>query len=310
MTLCSRAANGRRTVGADDRSSGGRGGASAESNFGIYIVVIFGGIVLLGAFGVGVTMLIGIRPNAALVPPPPAAVAQKPLKPINADNLVKGVVAYNARIGPNDSHSRPFSFRKGIFYVIMVKSQPRFPDPRVPDVDLHVYDSNGEEVAFDISEGPDSQLSWNPREDGEYSVEVKNLDPGIHVTSSVTIREEKPAALEKNDPPPLPPGTKTGKGILKLSPLLPGQDYIFPMRVKGGYRATVRVTTLFAQPDANVTVQVVKEADGAVVTDDTKSHANALVNFTLTATEIVRVRIHNASKTATSKCTVSYDGGS
>jgi hypothetical protein len=203
------------------------------------------------------------------------------------------------------------SFRKGITYEIVVKSQPRVKanDKVLPDVDLIIFDSNGDPVASDLSEGPDSQVRWNPDQDSEYRVEIGNLDPNMRVTSSVTIREEAPPKEIKKETP-LPADVKIGMDTFDPpnNPLPSGQEHEFKLRVKAGHRAKVSVSVFGKVKVFNVSLSVTKDEGGELIASDARPGMSPSVTFTRPKTEIVRVRIRNAGNVPV-RCTVAYDGG-
>lgn len=309
----------RRREDDDDTGNARRRPQSAGgSSFGIIVALLLGGGLLLVGLVVGVVILIVATRPGDQDPKPPVAAIQppnpnggnpnpNPNAKINPANLIKGVMTYNANVGPGAIHNRMVSFRKGAVYEITVRSEPRH-----PDVDLYVWHRNGQSaVDPDITEGPDSFIRWSPREDDEYRIEIKNLDPFANVTAAVTIREmQAPPNLVKKEDPPVPPDVKTGRAIVPINELAPGQDHVFKLLVKAKHAASVRVTMpLKKKSDGDIRLFIVKDRDDVQIVEGVRQGLNVVANFNLPATEVVRVRVQNSSKATTFRCTVVCDGG-
>jgi hypothetical protein len=129
----------------------------------------------------------------------------------------------------------------------------------------------------------------------------------------------EPPAKQPKDPlqvgkntPTLPDAVKTGNGVLRIPvSLAPGAEHVVKFRVKAGHAATITVAPLLAPGKSiDLNMQVFKESDNALVAADETPNPSASVAFTLPAAEIVRVRIHNASKKATvTQFTIVYNVG-
>ena len=120
----------------------------------------------------------------------------------------------------------------------------------------------------------------------------------------------QPAAKVGKAVPRLPGDVKTGNGVLTITANLPpGAEHFVKFRVKAKHLATITVTPLpIAGQVIDLNMQVFKESDNALVVADEKPGPSASVEFTLPATEIVRVRVHNASKRGTAtQFTIVYD---
>ena len=167
------------------------------------------------------------------------------------------------------------------------------------------------EEEADVSFGPDSFKRWAPREDGDYKIELRNLDEFAAVKSTVTIREVAGAPLEKKPitEPPLPKDVLSANGSLGLSALKPGDEQIFKLRVKGGKAASVTVSPFFKtkeKSEGNLNVYVMKDSDGSKIGEDVLPGPSATVEFTLPVDETVRVRVHNAGKATATRGTIFY----
>ena len=177
-----------------------------------------------------------------------------------------------------------FRFKRGVAYELRVKSEPR-----QPDVDLFILDRSGQTVMSDNSVGPDSYIKWTPAQDGDYRVEVKNLDHRTAVQSAVSIQEA------------LPPGVYVGKGSVPIKNATKGGAIrTEKFRVKGGHPAKL------TSPTPGVSITVLKESD---MTQIAAQPANGqTLNFTVPNTEIVIARFRNEGKTAVA-ISVIYDVG-
>ena len=97
-------------------------------------------------------------------------------------NAGKVISTYDVNLKPNSSDSREFAFQFGTLYQFNVKSDLQ------TDVDLVIENNQGQAVAGDWSEGPNSFLRWSPTATGNYRVKVNNLDFNSGNRSWVTIR--------------------------------------------------------------------------------------------------------------------------
>jgi GYF domain 2 len=277
--------------------------AGGGSSVGIIIAVVIGLGLLLVTCGGGLAIIIWVAPGG----------------PGKAEPIV-GRKDYDAFVGPNATDSRVFTFQRGVDYELTVKSQPR-----EPDVDLFVISvASGQTVASDIAPGPDCHIQrWTPNETGDFRVEVKNLHQFLRVTSKVTVREiagqgppPPPPDKDKKNPPkdglaPLPPDVLEGRGSKDITPAIPaGQEREFKFRVRAGHRANIRVDPSAKGPNIDFNLIVSRDGgDNAQIASDERPDAKASVDVTLQNTEIVRVRVINASKGpgTNSKAKLYYD---
>jgi hypothetical protein len=196
---------------------------------------------------------------------------------------IKGEVRYVAAVGKSGTHSQTFKFQKDVAYDLRVTSEPRH-----PDVDLYVM-KGAQPVISDSSVGPDSRILWTPREDGEYRVEVRNLNPATNVQSTVTITESAE--------PPLPKGVLAGRGSTqRKSPKVGTVDLKF--QVRGGYPAKLTANT------PGVSITVIRDSDNAQIAAH-PANAGAL-QFSVPKTEVVTARFRSEGKSSVT-ITVIYD---
>jgi GYF domain 2 len=290
----------------DDRDDGRRPPrrraetSTGGSSVGIVIFVICGlGLLLIGCGG-GLAIIIWVGQSG-----------------VGKGEPINGQVNYNAFIGPNGVDARTFNFRKGVDYELIVTSQPRN-----PDVDLFIINpSDGRIMAADDTVGPDSSIVWTPNETGDFRVEVRNLDRMTRVTSVVTIREKKQAEVqgppEKDKKPPLkdgrdplPPDVLEGQKFLETPPIKTGDNKDYKFRVRAGHKVTFKVVP--SQKGKNIDFNLYVNRDGgdkALLASDERPQATAEVTFVAQITEIVSVRIVNASKgkLTNSAATLFYD---
>ncbi len=277
-----------KAIPADDRDGAPRrrlpmhGGGSSAS---VIFFLILGALLLLGALAVGVFILIWV--------------AQSPGEgKINPANLVKGEAKYTVALKPNTTDSRKFSFRKGVDYEIAVKTEPNH---QGVDVDISIFNARGELMAQDIGPEPDCLVRWNPTTDGEYRIDVTNvINPGgavVDVKSKVTIREgNQPPPKEQVKEQPLPPDVKEGKGLDTSINVPIGKEFTQKFRVRAGHKASFTFVPTGAGPKTDFNIIVVKDSDpNQVIAQDNGPEPRASVSFTLPATEIVAVRILNAT---------------
>lgn len=215
---------------------------------------------------------------------------------------INGQVNYNVSVGPGGTERRVFTFRRGVDYELKVTSQPR-----EPDVDLFVIGADGRTVASDELPGPDCLIPrWSPNETGDFRVEVRNLHNMLRVTSTVTIRElpanqpPPPAEKDKKAPPkeglePLPPDVREGSGSIDIvEAIKTGKDREFKFRVRAGHKANFRVVP--SLQGANIDFNLTVHGNNGQIAADERPDTNATVDFTVPTTQIVRVRVINASK--------------
>jgi hypothetical protein len=255
--------------------------AAGGSSFGIIIALVLGAALLLGALGVGVVILILVAQSS-------------PEGKINPTNLIKGEVKYNLVLNNNTRDTRKFSFRKGVDYEFIVKTTQQ----RV-DVDLYIFHPSGREEASDIGPQADCHVRWTPREDGEYRVDVVNLEHDGPANSTVTIREFKDQlVIDKKGPKdePLPPDVLEGKGLKEFTISTIKKEDSQKFRVRAGHKVTFKFVPTKVGPKTNFNIIVVKDSDpNQVIEQDVGEGVQASVSFTPKITEIVRVRIINAS---------------
>ena len=116
----------------------------------------------------------------------------------------------------------------------------------------------------------------------------------------------KPPPVVKDDV--LPPGVLEGKGVVEKT-ILFNREYILKFRVKPGYQASIVATPVGGKFEPNLNMYVYKDNDPTntpIATDD-GPEPGARVAFSLPTQEIVRVRIHNASKKGSTKVSVIYN---
>jgi len=260
-------------------SGGGSGGML------IILALVAGGGVLLLAMIVGVVILAFSFSGGGEKKAGADAVLKKDDKKdggnVQPGQEIKGEVKYEAAIRGGGTDSRTFRFRKDVPYELRVRSEPRH-----PDVDLYILSANNQAVASDSSIGPDSFIKWTPRDDGQYRIEVRNLDGITNVQSSVTIKEGT-----QTDPPP-PAGVRIGSGTAtSKNALKPGGMFNVKFRVKGGYPAKL------TSPTPGISFTVVKDADQNQQIAAQPAN-NATLNFSVPNTEVVVVRLRNEGKGA------------
>jgi GYF domain 2 len=255
------------------------------SGMGVIIALVIGAMLILGALGVGVVILIML--------------SQSPGDgKINPVNLIKGEVNYKLLLNNNTQDTRRFSFRKGVDYEIIIKTVPQ-----QVDVDVYVFHQNGNVEAFDDGPAADCYVRFTPRADGEYRVEVRNLEHDGPANSTVTIREvskEQKGGFDKKDAKdkdqPLPPDVLEGSGLKPINSIPLKKEETHKFRVRAGHKATFKFVPTKTGPGSDFNIIVVKDNDlNQEIAKDIGPEATASVSFTLPATEIVRVRVINNS---------------
>ena len=295
------------------RAEANRGGAGV----GIMIAWIAGAAIIVGSLAVGVVILIvmdGPRPPRAApgfaiqaMPPVEIFPAPEPNPIANPkpNELVNGVLTYTTPPVPvGDLNGRMVSVRKGVTYEISARG-----DLRLPSTSVTIFDRNNVRQDLDPQPPPDSSWRWSPLEEGEYRLEVRRL-MGPPTPITVTIRETNlPIPVAKNGPP-LPPGVKAGRGSWSIPVmLLPGQEHFVKFRIKASYNAKISVTPSPLK-NANLNLYAFKDEDDTLIIADETPAPSARVAFIREITDIVRVRVHNASKTAiVNRLTFVYDVG-
>jgi hypothetical protein len=297
----------RPTVNDDDDLPSRRGKpAAAGSSVGILLALILGGGVVLVALIVGVVILISVSGGNTKNPG------------IDPNNLIRGPVTYNVQLAHDQRLKRTFSFKKGVDYEFIVKTQPNV---QGVDVDLYIFDINNlrDPIALDIDPQADCRLRWTPNQDGQFHVELHRCPPvmpqpgdfaGANVQCVVTIREVTQAPPDKKEPggdEPLPADVKKGKGSFGVEEFKGGQEEVYKFLVKAGHKSKINVFAI-KRPEVDFDLHVLKDADGAAIRADTGPLHTAVVEFSVPATQVVRVRVLNKGK-ATSRCTVFYDLG-
>jgi hypothetical protein len=107
----------------------------------------------------------------------------------------------------------------------------------------------------------------------------------------------------------LPPGVLEGQGTVESKSIFQNRDFILKFRVKAGHKASISATPVGAKFEPNLNMYVYKDNDPTntpIATDD-GPEPGARVTFSLPTQEIVRVRIHNASKKGSTKIAVIYN---
>lgn len=270
-----------------------RPSAAGGSGVGIIIALVIGAVLILGALGVGVFILIVVNqsPVGGIVDP---------------RNLIQGEHKYELVLNNNSHDIRSFSFLASKEYEFIIKTAPQ-------DVDVDIYIFNGNNVeAFDERPEADCYVRWKPRVDGVYRVEIKNLDHGGAAKSTVLIREfrDKKDTLDKktDKDEPLPPDILEGGGLKSLI-ILPKKEETLKFRVRGGHPASFRFVPGKEGPGSDFNLIVVKDSNpDQVIKKDMEPGASASVKFSLPTTEIVRVRvINNGQKAAGTSGILEYD---
>ncbi len=280
----------RRRSAADDASDESRparrpSSNGANSNLGIIIAIVFGAGILFAGLAIGIFILV----TAPSDHPAPKTDSRPAV-------AVKGTATENASIAASSTYSCTFKLRKRVEYEITLRN-----NPQETVVSLSVYDRNGEQQKIN-----EDTNKFFPDHDDDYRFEIKNSDQKTRVTSVLTIRE----TAAPNDDKDLPPGVKKGKDVIPDVNLTPGKDYVCKLRVKAGYGASVAVKNHTKnRPDVDFNIYILRDSDGGEIAADTRADADARVEFRRDADEIVRVRVHNASKTAPARCTILLDGG-
>jgi hypothetical protein len=270
-------------------ASGGGKGATIGIVIGIVVLVLFLVVACGGGFAI-IIMLGGPGPGPQKGTP------------------INGQTNYQVFVPPHGAESRTFTFRRGVDYELTVRSEPRH-----PDVDLYVIKASNNNISIaDTTVGPDSRIRWTPDEDGDYRVEVRNLNNVTRVTSTVQIREvpannppppPKDKVEVKDGPQPLPPGVKEGRGSVSFSPVTTTKERVQKFRVKAGHKVNISVVPTAEGPNVDFNLFVHRDSDNAVLASDDGPGASATVTFVPQATEIVRVRVVNASRGAKTSST-------
>jgi hypothetical protein len=287
----------------DDRPSRRRNEAKSEGNSGLVLIaLILGGGLVVFAIVVGVLILIFARGGG------PGNVAVAAVENPVPIQLVNKSAEYVEDVPPLGIFRRTVRLRRGATYQVTVNS-----NPRQPNVDLFILTNNGAVEVSDVGFGPDSTINdWSPRDDGDFKLEVRNLDRVSRVQSKVTIRETAPAPGDKKkiDEQALPKDVFTGNGSVTVKGLKPGEEQVFKFRVKAGHNANVKVIPFMSKlnkKETDFNLFVVRDADGAQLQADSRPTVFADVNFRVDATEIIRVRVVNAGKTTPTKSTLYYN---
>lgn len=264
---------------------------TGPGSFGIVAALIVGAVLLLGSLGVGLVILLVVNPGGAV-------------GKINPTNLVKGEATFNLALGIGATDSRKFSFRKGVGYEIKVLTQPK---GEHVDVDIHIFDSAGHFVTKDDLPDSDCFVRWTPEADGEYRLDIMNLNqprpgvpPAVPVTCVVAIKEAKEQPIiDKKDPPkdePLPFDTLEGKGFKDFTISTAKKEQMQKFRVKAGHKATFTFLPSNPNGKTNFDIVVIVDSDPEKkIAEDVGPEARASVTFTRPTTEIVQVRIINSS---------------
>lgn len=288
-----------------DRPRRRRPSRSSGGSAGLIVALCVGGGILLVVFVVTALAILitrlGGRPPAGPGPvvnnPPPVVNVPPPAKlaPFNP-------ISYNVFLLPGRNHTNGINLQDGERYEVTVRTTQR-----PPDVDLFIFDTNGQQVASDVLVSPDARCEFQSVPGGgNYRVMVKNLGPGP-ARSTVTVRRlDPPPGRDEVPLPEPPPGVKRLGGRIEGGPLQPGQDFELKVQIPQGKKATLRVTaTGAARTTGDLNVYLLRDRDAHQVAADTKATPNALVEYVAPQTEVYRVRVHNAGP-APARFSLSY----
>jgi hypothetical protein len=277
----------------EPRSNGG--------GLGIIIVMVLAGVLLLGALLGGVVIILAITSG-------PRG-DQKPVTEDKKENdppVLEGEENYEAQMGPGQRYKKSFTLRAGVTYEIrVIIDEPQ--DPGVK-ADLSVFRGD---IREPIDSGKTRSL-FKAKVNATYRIEVANKSADKQMKATVTIKEADPAGGKVIDE--LPKDVHEGSGKLETDDLKPGESRTFKFRVKAGHKARISATVLNPQKgESRFNLYVAKEgnpndkiaADVQEVAKDTVPHP--LVQFSVPNTEIVQVRVHNASATATNRCSIIFN---
>ena len=321
----------------DDRPKKRRSSRKREgSNFGIIIGVIVGGAVLVLLLLVGVLIVVFQSARAAIAHPMRGAGVNRVINGAAQDGPVDGkVVNYVVDLREDEQDSRLFTLRQGVAYEFTVRGE------QGSDVDLFILDGDIEQAA-DENLTPHSRILWTAPVTKAYLIELDNLGPGSN-RCHVTIKElapVRPAAPPPAAPPAAPPGgprvqplipqpevppplvpqpippapqgptlpggVKTGHGMVRIDSLAAGAEHVFKLQLEKGRPALINALTFGGRPNADgISLTLLRDADDTEVAAGERFGPAMRVRHTPAATEVFRVRVHNAGNAAV-RCTVTY----
>ncbi len=263
--------------------------------FGMIILMLVGAFCLVTClFGMVVGAVFMFKPSGEQKPPIVEEKKDK-LPPID------GEVKYDVQLAGGQKNKKSFGLKKGVSYDVRVRIlEPADPNARATVI---VYHSSG---APETKSKTDLQsrnyfIRFTPVEYGTYDVEVENKTAG-DMKVALTVRETE----AKGDP--LPEGVKDGRGSFPTELLKPGKEAIYRFQVKGGYEASFSATCIAPKVGSDINIQVTHENNfNEVYADDLRPEANATVRFTRPETEIVRVRVINASTKVTNRASIIFN---
>lgn len=267
------------------------------SSIGIIVAIVFAALVLLGSLLVGVIILwvrMGDGGDDRTLKRDDDKKGEV-ARPIDGETKYDAVIRFGG-----DPHVRTFKFKAAHVYELVVK---RFGIDADANIDLAIKNANDTPLAKPNLE-VDAKITWTPKEDGEYRVELQT-NAARDVRASVSIKNLGPEPKEE----PLPKGVYGGKDQITTGDLAPGKVVHYRFRVKAGHAASFNATCIGVKPGSDINLYVTRDEDNSkdVFASDTKPDPHAGVNFTRPQTEIVRLRIENASKSVTNKCSILYN---
>lgn len=279
-----------------DRPRRRRPARSSGGSAGLIVALCVGGGILLVVFVVaGIAIL--LSHTRARPPVGPGPVVNNPNPVVNNPPPVNlapfNPITYTVNLLPGRTHTNGVNLPDGERYEITVRTIQR-----VPDVDLFIFDPNGQQIASDILVSPDARCEvQSVPGGGNFRVMVKNLGPG-QARSTVTVRRLDPPQGRAEVPIPEPPaGVKALGGKTVGGPLLPGKDFELKVQIPQGRTATLRVTALgAASKTGDLNLYLVRDRDNVQVDADTGPLPHALIVFPAAQTEVYRVRVHNAGQ--------------
>ncbi len=295
--------NKRHTSGADEHDLRPASKKSGGSSVGIIVAVILGGGLLLVALVVGVIILVVATQRGPNPPRDARAGGERAQPKAPPASFTKVVTEFTMAVPANSTASRNVPLKRGIEYQVSVRTVPN------PDIDLFIFNNRtGKQEAHDDEPDENPQAYFTAPDEGEYRIELHNLDERIAARSTVTIREPEIKKEDSKDPP-LKPGEKTVSGVASSISLAAGEDTVFLVRVKAGVQANFMVTTHLpkARPEFNH-LFILKENNDTALASDTQPAGKAQASFVPTVTETVRVRVVNTSKTTT-RVSITYNLG-
>lgn len=274
--------------------------APSGSGMGIVLAVVGAGVLLVVVV-LGLTLYIAVRGGG-----------QK------AGNFA----TYSADLPPRGFFARDFDFQAGKPYEFRVTSD------RNTDVDLHIEQINGGDLAADTSIGPNSYLFWTPPAAGKYRVRIENLDEDTPNRSHVSIDELAPGAVPRapapgnpivfaprrprngvnqmprmpaNAPPVLAGPNTRSQGLPMLQP---GQDSVVSVVYPAAKQVEAIVVTVQQECDVDLFVE---EVGGGQVAADIRVSPHCRVLFQAQAGRTYNFRVRNLGP-GPAQSTLSYTG--